>query len=57
MAQVPLAKDKELFWSVNRDGTRHILRAALDEGVWQNVWVEAEPGADPETVAAAIDRA
>lgn len=29
VAQVPLAKDKRLFWSVNRDGTRNLLEAAL----------------------------
>src|SRR5947207_14495436 len=28
VAQVPLAKDKRLFWSVNRDGTRRLLEAA-----------------------------
>ena len=29
VAMVPLAKDKEAFWSVNRDGTRHLLDAAV----------------------------
>jgi nucleoside-diphosphate-sugar epimerase len=29
VAMVPLAKDKEAFWSVNRDGTRYLLEAAL----------------------------
>jgi nucleoside-diphosphate-sugar epimerase len=29
VAQVPLAKDKRLFWSVNRDGTRNMLEAAF----------------------------
>jgi nucleoside-diphosphate-sugar epimerase len=29
VAQVPLAKDKEKFWSVNVDGTRNLLDAAL----------------------------
>jgi nucleoside-diphosphate-sugar epimerase len=29
VAQVPLAKDKRLFWSVNRDGTRTLLEACL----------------------------
>ncbi|MCX5796368.1 MAG: NAD-dependent epimerase/dehydratase family protein [Elusimicrobia bacterium] len=28
VAQVPLAKDRALFWSVNRDGTENLLRAA-----------------------------
>lgn len=30
VAQVPLAKDSSLFWSVNRDGTENVLRAALE---------------------------
>src|SRR5882757_6708768 len=30
IAQVPLAKDKELFWSVNRDGTENVLKAAFE---------------------------
>jgi nucleoside-diphosphate-sugar epimerase len=29
VAQVPLAKDRHLFWSVNQDGTRNVLEAAL----------------------------
>jgi nucleoside-diphosphate-sugar epimerase len=29
VAQVPLAKDKRLFWSVNRDGTRTLLETCL----------------------------
>src|ERR1700743_1374425 len=29
VAMVPLAKDKGAFWSVNRDGTRNLLEAAL----------------------------
>jgi len=33
VAQVPVAKDRKLFRSVNRDGTENLLRAALDEGV------------------------
>lgn len=33
VAQVPLARDRELFWSVNVDGTRALLEAALDAGV------------------------
>jgi len=33
VALVPLAKDKTAFWSVNRDGTRQLLEAALDAGV------------------------
>lgn len=33
VAQVPLAKDRRLLWSVNRDGTDTLLRAAGDAGV------------------------
>jgi nucleoside-diphosphate-sugar epimerase len=33
VAQVPLAKDRNLFWSVNRDGTRNLLEACLSQGV------------------------
>src|ERR1043165_7446082 len=33
VAQVPLAKDREKFWSVNVEGTRALLEAALHEGV------------------------
>ena len=33
MALVPLAKDKQSFWAVNRDGTRNLLQASLDAGV------------------------
>ena len=33
VAQVPLAKDKDLFWSVNVAGTANLLVAARDAGV------------------------
>lgn len=33
VAQVPLAKDRELFWSVNVVGTANVLLAARDRGV------------------------
>lgn len=33
VAQVPLAKDRELFWSVNVTGTANMLLAARDAGV------------------------
>lgn len=33
VAQVPLAKDRELFWSVNAVGTANVLLAARDTGV------------------------
>src|SRR5262249_60218671 len=29
VAMVPLAKDKQAFWSVNEGGTKHLLDAAL----------------------------
>jgi nucleoside-diphosphate-sugar epimerase len=31
VAQVPLAKDSKLFWSVNRDGTRNLLEACVSQ--------------------------
>ena len=33
VAQVPVAKDKALFWSVNRDGTQRLLEAARSASV------------------------
>ena len=33
IAQVPLAKDKNLFWSVNYDGTKNLLYASLKNQV------------------------
>jgi nucleoside-diphosphate-sugar epimerase len=33
VAQVPLAKDRELFWSVNHGGTENLLVAAREAGV------------------------
>jgi nucleoside-diphosphate-sugar epimerase len=33
VALVPLAKDKDAFWSVNRDGTRVLLDACREAGV------------------------
>jgi nucleoside-diphosphate-sugar epimerase len=33
VAQVPLAKDDHLFWSVNRDGTRNLLEACVAQKV------------------------
>lgn len=32
VAQVPVAKDKDLFWSVNYGGTENLLRAAVKSG-------------------------
>src|SRR5262245_44827501 len=39
VAQVPLAKDKELFESVNVQGTENLLRAARKAGVRKVVYL------------------
>lgn len=41
VAQVPLAKDTSLFWSVNLDGTRNLLDAVKDTGVKKTVLVSS----------------
>jgi nucleoside-diphosphate-sugar epimerase len=41
VAQVPLAKDRELFWSVNVDGTRNLVDAAVACGVGKAVMVSS----------------
>lgn len=41
VAQVPLAKDKSLFWSVNRDGTRNIVEACLSAKVRKLVYTSS----------------
>lgn len=41
VAQVPLAKDRDLFWSVNRDGTQNLLRAAFETGVRKVVYISS----------------
>ena len=41
VAQVPLAKDKQLFWSVNRDGTRNILQASQDSNTKKVVYLSS----------------
>ena len=41
VAQVPLAKDNDLFWSVNRDGTRNILQASLDASLDKFVYLSS----------------
>jgi nucleoside-diphosphate-sugar epimerase len=40
-AQVALAKDKELFWSVNRDGTKNLLDACACHGVKKLVYTSS----------------
>jgi nucleoside-diphosphate-sugar epimerase len=41
VAQVPLAKDRNLFWSVNRDGTDTLLRAAHDRRIQKVVYISS----------------
>jgi nucleoside-diphosphate-sugar epimerase len=41
VAQVPLAKDRELFWSVNRDGTATMLRACFVQKVAKVVYTSS----------------
>ena len=54
VAQVPLAKDRELFWSVNVTGTANVLLAARDRGVAKVVHTSSSaifgiPEANPVT--------
>ncbi len=41
VAQVPLARDKDLFWSVNRDGTRNIVDACRAQNVRKLVYTSS----------------
>lgn len=41
VAQVPIAKDRAAFWSVNRDGTANILRAAREAGARKVVYTSS----------------
>ncbi len=41
VAQVPLAKDAKLFWSVNRDGTRNLLDACQAQRVRKVVYTSS----------------
>lgn len=41
VAQVPLAKDRDLFWSVNFEGTRNLLSAARDAGPCKFVYTSS----------------
>jgi dTDP-4-dehydrorhamnose reductase len=41
VAQVPLARDKKLFWSVNRDGTENLLKACAEAGVKKVVYTSS----------------
>jgi len=54
VAQVPLAKDKQLFHSVNVRGTENLLKAALAAGVHKVIYVSSSavfgaPKANPVT--------
>lgn len=54
VAQVPLAKDRDLFWSVNVVGTANVLLAARDAGVGKVVHTSSSaifgiPEANPVT--------
>ncbi|MGQ0734411.1 MAG: NAD-dependent epimerase/dehydratase family protein [Acidobacteriota bacterium] len=54
VAQVPLAKDRELFESVNITGTEHLARAALAQGVAKVIYTSSSavfgvPKANPVT--------
>ncbi len=41
VAQVPLAKDSKLFWSVNRDGTRSLLDACLTQRIKKVIYTSS----------------
>jgi nucleoside-diphosphate-sugar epimerase len=54
VAQVPLAKDRDLFWSVNVTGTANVLLAARDQAVAKVVHTSSSaifgvPEANPVT--------
>jgi nucleoside-diphosphate-sugar epimerase len=54
VAQVPLAKDRALFWSVNVTGTANVLLAARERGVFKVVHTSSSavfgiPGSNPVT--------
>ncbi len=56
VAQVPLAKDRGQFWSVNRDGTRILLDAARQAGVGKVVYTSSSAVFGiPEAVPVTID--
>ena len=40
-AQVAMAKNKDLFWSVNREGTRNLLEAAARQGAKKVVYTSS----------------
>jgi nucleoside-diphosphate-sugar epimerase len=41
VAQVPLAKDAGLFWSVNRNGTENVLRASVNAGAARVIYTSS----------------
>ena len=40
-AQVAMAKNKDLFWSVNRDGTKNLLKATARQGVKKIIYTSS----------------
>jgi nucleoside-diphosphate-sugar epimerase len=56
VAQVPLAKDRKLFWSVNRDGTNNLLEACAHRAVKKVIYTSSSavygvPKSNPVTEA------
>ena len=54
VAQVPVAKDSKLFWSVNRDGMKVLLEEVLKKGVTRFVYTSSSavfgiPASNPVT--------
>ena len=41
VAQVPLAKDRKLFWDVNVEGTRNLCEAAIELGLNKIVYTSS----------------
>jgi nucleoside-diphosphate-sugar epimerase len=41
VAQVPIAKNIDLFWSVNRDGTKNLLESSLKSGVKKFIYTSS----------------
>ena len=41
IAQVPIAKNKELFWSVNEGGTKNLLESSLKNGIRHFVYTSS----------------
>ncbi len=41
VAQVPIAKDKNLFWSVNKDGTKNLLENCISSGTSKIIYTSS----------------